>query len=435
MSNSQTEKTKKILMVHFRVGKTDGVSIEMASWRKILESLGYDVRYCAGNESIGAEYVINDLEQQLNDVVFSLDQEAFGGFKNYTEETFIELFNRISNNISVEFQKVVEDFKPTDIIISNIFSVGEGLVAARALLRVLDNAKVNTVLINHDFYWEEIRYKNPSCSFIQEYIKEHLPPVRDYMKYCTINSIARKSLLERMNIDSIVLYDTFDFEHSSWEKNPRTTELLLDNGIDENTFVFLQATRVVRRKNIELTLDFVKEFQDKYSRPKKVVVLLAGYVERRDKYYLEGLIKYSKIIGVEVVYIGDLLHIKYELFDIYPYADVITYPSEYEGFGNQLLEAFNMEKPIVLFEYPVYKTDIKDLGFKVISLGDEISGVRNDSGLKYISFEVNKKTVSELISLIEDFDRLQKINKENKEIARLNFGFQPTKKKLLSLLS
>ena len=58
----------------------------------------------------------------------------------------------------------------------------------------------------------------------------------------------------------------------------------------------------------------------------------------------------------------------YTLNDIYPQADLITYPSTFEGFGNAFLEAIYFGKPIVVNSYSIYSMDIKPKGFDVIEL-------------------------------------------------------------------
>jgi glycosyltransferase involved in cell wall biosynthesis len=63
----------------------------------------------------------------------------------------------------------------------------------------------------------------------------------------------------------------------------------------------------------------------------------------------------------------------YSFWDVYAFADLVTYPSLWEGFGNQLLEAIGGQLPIVLFEYPVYRVDIAPLGFSVISLDSRLA--------------------------------------------------------------
>jgi glycosyltransferase involved in cell wall biosynthesis len=58
----------------------------------------------------------------------------------------------------------------------------------------------------------------------------------------------------------------------------------------------------------------------------------------------------------------------YTLADVYPHADLVTYPSHYEGFGNAFLEAVYFSKPVVVNTYAVYARDIDPLGFKTIEL-------------------------------------------------------------------
>ena len=63
----------------------------------------------------------------------------------------------------------------------------------------------------------------------------------------------------------------------------------------------------------------------------------------------------------------------YSLWDAYPHADLVTYPSEIEGFGNAFLEALYFKKPIVVNNYAIYETDIKPKGFKVIDFNEYIT--------------------------------------------------------------
>jgi glycosyltransferase involved in cell wall biosynthesis len=58
----------------------------------------------------------------------------------------------------------------------------------------------------------------------------------------------------------------------------------------------------------------------------------------------------------------------YSLNDVYPHADLVTYPSTYEGFGNAFLEAVYFRKPIVINTYSIYHIDIDPKGFEVIEM-------------------------------------------------------------------
>jgi glycosyltransferase involved in cell wall biosynthesis len=57
---------------------------------------------------------------------------------------------------------------------------------------------------------------------------------------------------------------------------------------------------------------------------------------------------------------------QYTAWDAYPHADLVTYPSTYEGFGNAFLEAIYYRKPILCNRYAIYRTDIEPCGFDVI---------------------------------------------------------------------
>ena len=56
------------------------------------------------------------------------------------------------------------------------------------------------------------------------------------------------------------------------------------------------------------------------------------------------------------------------LWDIYPHADFITYPSLYEGFGNAFLEAVYFNKPILINRYSIFVRDIEPKGFDLVTL-------------------------------------------------------------------
>jgi glycosyltransferase involved in cell wall biosynthesis len=73
----------------------------------------------------------------------------------------------------------------------------------------------------------------------------------------------------------------------------------------------------------------------------------------------------SDVIGVQRGTTPDGRKI-YSLEDIYPYCDIVTYPSIMEGFGNAFLEAIYFKKPVVVNNYTIYSTDIEPKGFKAI---------------------------------------------------------------------
>ena len=227
---------KKILIFHFRMGRTDGVSLEIANWKEILEREGWEVLLCSGPVSEGADYVVDGLEMQLNPTIFNLDEEAFGGFKTTTEEEFVPKFRTIQDGLSKEFERIIKETKPDRVIVSNIFSVG--------------------------LNWEDIRYRRPSGIAVERQLEKYFPPTGGWIKQACINSIARNELGKRKGVDATLVYDCIDFDVPNGDKDGACGGMLKAYGIDvERDLIVLQATRIVRRKNIELSMDVVKGLQ------------------------------------------------------------------------------------------------------------------------------------------------------------------------------
>jgi len=436
---------KRILIIHYRVGRTDGVSIEISAWKKILEQGGAKVALVSGPINLGANFVIKDLEYQLHPDILYLGNLIFGGPTKYKNEEQIKTdILRYSETIKKSFKAVIDTFQPTDIIVSNLFSHGGHLPAAIGLTKSLDEYQIPTVFVGHDFYWEGDRIKVKKMSpFIKNSLQKYNPPKRDYIKYCTINKLAQQSLKIKRGIDSTLLYDTIDFKAPLWKKKNNTRELLKNHGVKNNDLILLQATRIVERKRIELSIDFAAQLGTYFNnnettlydgrifdpQKNKVCLLLAGYAEKRSEEYEKKLTDYAKKMKVALCHIGSFVKSydvhksqnTFSLIDIYPFADLITYPTTQEGFGNQFLEALFAMKPSLVFEYPVYQSDIKPKGFEAISLGDKYT--INSSGFAKVSAKKTKEASRVAFETLVDKDRYQQLVENNFSLGSKHFSF------------
>ena len=109
----------------------------------------------------------------------------------------------------------------------------------------------------------------------------------------------------------------------------------------------------------------------------------------------------------------------YTLWDVYPHADFVTYPTLYEGFGNALLEAVYFRKPVLVNCYSVYMADIAPLGFEFV----EVDGWITD------------ESVSEVRRLLDDPERCRILADKNFELARRHFSYEVLAGALKQLLS
>ena len=139
----------------------------------------------------------------------------------------------------------------------------------------------------------------------------------------------------------------------------------------------VQPTRVVPRKGIELAIELVGRLRDP-----DAVLLITSPAGDEGLDYLVELERRAEHAGVRLRYAADRFEPDLEgkpvgpahtLHDAYLAADLITYPSLYEGYGNALIEAIFYGKPVVVNRYPVYVADIAPLGLEFIEIDGEVT--------------------------------------------------------------
>ena len=123
----------------------------------------------------------------------------------------------------------------------------------------------------------------------------------------------------------------------------------------------------------------------------RIVFVLAGYAQDDQAgYYVRRLKQKIERAGMDALFIEDIVDARrrtrdgekiYSLWDTYVFADFVTYPSLWEGWGNQLLEAVCARNCRLCSSNTLsIKADIKGKGFRVVSLGDTVAG-RDDLDL------------------------------------------------------
>ena len=432
-----------IALAHFRVGETDGVSLEMEKWRKVLERMGHRVIFISGTPNYG-EVCIPEMD--LHSELFEKHKRnSYERLEDYeSEEDFKRDILRYADIIEKKLEEVVEREKIDLIIPNNIFSLGVGLPIAIAFHRVIKRKGLKVIGHHHDFYWERENLSHPTCDFVRECLDKYFPPLDVPMVHVVINKIAQKELKKRKGVDSIVVPNVLDFEQPLWVYDDFNKDLRERIGLNANDIVVLQATRVTERKAIEISIEFVGELQRRrgklhgilydgrnFSKDDRIVLLMPGLIETGNE-YVEFLKEVAKREGVEILWINSMIDAKrsmrdgekkYSLWDTYVVSDIITYPSVIEGWGNQFLEGIFAKKPLVVFEYPVYKTDIKDLGFEVISLGDVFETRING---KYVSIpkEAIIKAVEKAISVLKDEKAYKEMVEKNFELGKKYFSYR-----------
>ncbi|MHA1974478.1 MAG: glycosyltransferase [Candidatus Hodarchaeales archaeon] len=446
-----------ICLVHFRVGDIDGVSLEMDKWKRVLEDMRHKVFYLAGSLGQSQGFRISELGLEDNDALL-VRKNAFSKLIDFASpDVFWDYIQVKSQNITKIIKQFFIDNKIDLVIPNNMFSLPLNIPASLGLLQAIDDLSLPAIVHSHDFYWERTCYQ-PSCPKIMQLLEEVFPPLRDSFRHVVINSLAKNDLFVRRGLQATVVPNVFYFDDNPWIIDDYNCDLRDALGLDKNDIIILQATRIVERKGIELIIDLIsylnkpdyrKKLEDKplwdgriFSEDNRIVLVLPNIVE--EDQYLENLKAKASDLGVECIFCNHIFsHTRhsldgkkiYSLFlDSYVHADLISYPSLQEGWGNQFLEALKAKKPIIIFEYDVYRSDIKPLGFETISFGSSLLTGRDSYNLVSVPEKVVQNAADLAIQFLHDRELRDKVVDKNFQIGKEKLSLKALRHILENLL-
>lgn len=363
-----------------RLAGTDGVSLETAKLAAVLRRMGHTVFYCAG-ELDGAVPGLEVPELHFEDAdARMLHDRAF--VARESAETLIPDIGRRAAQLKQPLARFLDDFQIDYVIVQNAFAIPMQLPLAQALTDLLAERDLPALAHNHDYYWERDRFQH---SDIGAFLDRYFPPDLLNLRYACINSLAQTALRERRNLGSILIPNVFDFETPPPGIDAYNADFRQAIGIADTDWLILQPTRVVPRKGIELAVELVAGLND--PRAKLVITHHAG---DEGPAYLHALQAQAAAAGVDLLYVADQIDDVrrsaengskiYSLWDAYPHADFVTYPSLIEGFGNALIETVYFKVPALVNRYAVYSADIGPKGFQFV----EIDGIVTEEAVAMV---------------------------------------------------
>jgi len=398
---------KNVAFISTRIAGTDGVSLEIEKWADIFEQEGFTCFYFAGELDRPEErcYLVPEAHfthPDIKDVY--LESFDFTGRDRAVSKKIYQLAIKLKDHL-YEF---VKKFNIQIIIPENALTIPLNIPLGIALTEFIAETNIQTIAHHHDFYWERDRFM---VNAVQDYLNMAFPPVLPSIHHVVINSVADAQLSLRTGVSARIAPNVMDFENPPPPPDEYTFDVRRALGIEEDELFILQPTRVVQRKGIEHAIEMVYRL----GRKAKLIISHASGDEGHD--YEQRLIEYSKLMKVDTVFVSDIINEQrgftadgrkiYTLEDIYPYADLVTYPSTFEGFGNAFLETIYFRKPIVVNAYSIYTKDIKPKGFSVI----EIDGY------------VTSQAVEKAKQILDNPDLCQAMVDHNYELGKKFFSY------------
>jgi glycosyltransferase involved in cell wall biosynthesis len=449
---------KNIGIFHYKVGGTDGVSLEIDKWKQVLEEMGHAVYLCAGDLGAVEGTLIEEMYHHRAEAK-RLAANTFRELRDYANEAEYRaaLFG-LADTIERKIRDFVAQKKIDFLIPQNVWSVAASPPVAIAVARVMRDLQLPALVHSHDFYWERIGGVALTCATAIELADKYLPPRDSLARHVVINSLAQRELAARKGIESTVVPNIFDFDAPPWPVDDYNRDFRARIGLKENDIFILQATRIVQRKGIELAIDFVRALDSPERRARlkerglydgrafendsRIVFVLAGYAQDDVAGYTQKLKQKIERVGIEALFIENLVAGRrqtrqgqkiYSLWDTYVLADFITYPSLWEGWGNQFLEALRAKLPIMLFEYPVYEADIKDKGFRVVSLGPEVQGY-DDLGLAQVTPQLIETAADQAVDLLTNAELRRETVEHNFQMGQKYYSLESLRGYLAPLI-
>jgi glycosyltransferase involved in cell wall biosynthesis len=405
--------------VSTRFAGTDGVSLETEKWAEVFEKEGLSCFYFAGEVDRDPQccHMAEEAHFKHPDIR-DIHQHCFG--HNTRPRAITQKILALKHQLKDHLYEFINRYKIDLLVAENSLTIPLNLPLGIALTEVIAETGIETIAHHHDFFWERQNFKVNS---VWEYLNMAFPPHLPAIHHVVINTSGGNQLSLRTGISSIVIPNVMDFENPPAPPDSYAADVRDALGLKKHELLILQPTRVVKRKGIEHAIEFVHRLGSEA----KLIISHASGDEGHD--YERRVWEYSLMMGVKTVFVSDIIGDRrgitpdgrkiYTLDDIYPHADLVTYPSNFEGFGNAFLEAVYFSKPILVNNYSIYATDIRPKGFSVV----EIDGY------------VTRAAVRSAKKVLRDEDVREEMARRNYDIALHNFSYRVLRHKLGGLLA
>jgi len=411
---------KNIGFISTRFAGQDGVSLESAKWAQVLWDDRY-VSYWYSGRSDRHKSITNCVPEAY--FGFSenqwINERIWGQTKRSREVT--ARIRTLADYLKSTLYQFVERFQIDLLVPQNVLAIPMHVPLGIALTEFLAETRLPTIAHHHDFYWERTRF---SVTAVQDYLDMAFPARMPNLRHVVINQAAQEQLSLRKGVSSLLIPNVFDFDNAPGGPDDYAKDFREEIGIAGDDILILQPTRIVPRKGIENSIKLIGALEN--PRCKLVITHEAG---DEGYEYAERLQEIAQEEGVDLRYVADrisevrqrdsLNRKIYTLWDAYTHADLVTYPSLYEGFGNALLEAIYFRLPVVINRYSIYVQDIEPKGFRLL----EMDGFVTQNLLRQV-----RKT-------LEDSEYRESMVEHNFKVARRFYSYSVLRRSLRTLLT
>ena len=405
--------------VSTRFAGTDGVSLEAAKWAEVLWRDGHVSHWYSGlsDRQDGLSMCVPEAHFGHPEIEW-INERIWG--VTHRDRAVSERIQALATYLKGTLYEFVDRFGIDVLVPENALTIPMNVPLGIAITEFIAETGIPTIAHHHDFFWERTRF---SISAVNDLLDMAFPPRLPNMVHTVINAAAQEQISRRKGVGAYLIPNVFDFENPPAPPDDYAADVRENLELAEDDIFILQPTRVVPRKGIEHAIKLVGMLDD--PRCKLVISHDSGDEGYEYQAMLEELAHQE---NVDLRFVGDRVgEVRqrdsdgrkiYTLWDLYPHADLVTYPSTYEGFGNALLEAIYFKKPVVINRYSIFVEDIEPKGFQ-LALMDGV---------------VTRDVVRQVKRLLEDREYCTATVEKNYEIAQRFYSYELLRRSFSSIL-
>jgi mannosylglucosylglycerate synthase len=307
------------VQLSYRLGGADGVAVEARKWDWALQELGYDVRRVAGT--------IDDTLRADDVVIPCLAIDPPDG-------------------TPADAAAVAGALAGADlVIVENLCSLPINPDASALAGRVIAEHDGAVAFHHHDLPWQRAGLFCPPG----------IPPRRAHSLHVTINEHSRQELAHR-GFEAITIRNAFDLDPVRGDRDATRAAF----GFSPDDLVLVQPTRAIPRKNVPGAIRFAAALAPLF--PDRALRLwITGPAEDRYGDVFDRLVADSPV----PITVGRAA----SAADAYAAADLVVFPSTWEGFGNPVIESIAHRRAIAVGDYPVLD-ELRGFGVELLSVDE-----------------------------------------------------------------
>ena len=150
----------RIGFIATRLNGTDGVSLEVEKWSRVLERMDHEVFYCAGElggYANGGTLIpkLHFAEQSIQ----KLRHQVFEDSDGSDGDSLSDQIYSMADELRAPLRDFIRSNKLDLIVVQNALTIPLNLPLGVCLTGLIAELGIKTIAHHHDFFWERQRYQ------------------------------------------------------------------------------------------------------------------------------------------------------------------------------------------------------------------------------------------------------------------------------------